>query len=737
MTAYLGHQPNKFMTTRLKSKPFSTENLHLLTLWAFAVAQPLYALLGEQTGFFVARKADRLDLILFVLTFTLVFPLAPILIKELAGLAGEKARNAFHSLWLALFLALFILPFMKLVAFLPDFLILGIALGAGIGLTMLYWKRETFGRLLTFLSPAVVIFPLLFLFSSNVTPILLKTDPALNSSTQASTKAQPPVVMIIWDELPLATLLDENGEIDAERYPNFARFSGDATWFRNTYSVGGSTLWAVPAILTGQLPETGSTHTRQELETNLFTMLKDSHELTNVSEKYTTLCPEQFCKKGRRKHLKELVKALPDITAVYLHLVSPPGMAALLPDVSNNWGDFAWSNNARPKAALSETPVVPEPDKEVKEAKEVSLHIDRPTTRKGKDEFPGHKWGLFEKFLGRIPAYNSGGRPSVNFLHIVFPHVPYNYMPSGKYYRVGPYKYFTTWQNEREIYFDLQRHLLQVGATDAMMGKLLDRLEAQNLYDEALIIILADHGASWTTPGEERRMLNEKNYRDLIRVPMWIKRPHQKEAEIIDTPVRTIDLLPTVADLLDLELPGEPGAVDGHSVFAADYPDVKQVRVVDNLGKNIYHFPLDRDLETPSFKKRLALLGSGSPDKIFTFGPQALAGKSLDKFRIETASGWTFQLGEPENYANVDLTESFTPTLVEGKVYAHGKTLPKNLVIAVNGIIHNSFPLMIPEADGIIFGGMIPESSLRDGANEIRIFEQESPHRLIEIPRKS
>ena len=48
-----------------------------------------------------------------------------------------------------------------------------------------------------------------------------------------------------------------------------------------------------------------------------------------------------------------------------------------------------------------------------------------------------------------------------------------------------------------------QRHLLQTGYVDRMLRRTLDRLEETGLYDDALVVLVADHGVSFQ-PGERR-----------------------------------------------------------------------------------------------------------------------------------------------------------------------------------------------------------------------------------------
>ena len=110
-----------------------------------------------------------------------------------------------------------------------------------------------------------------------------------------------------------------------------------------------------------------------------------------------------------------------------------------------------------------------------------------------------------------------------------------------------------------------QRHLLQTEYADKLLGDLLRRLRETGLYDRALMVVLADHGVSFRA-GDRRRRPTPTNVQDVASMPLFIKLPGQREGGIEDTAVRTIDVLPTIADELGLKL-REP--VDGVPVERA------------------------------------------------------------------------------------------------------------------------------------------------------------------------
>ncbi|MCB9388688.1 MAG: hypothetical protein H6512_03630 [Acidimicrobiia bacterium] len=95
---------------------------------------------------------------------------------------------------------------------------------------------------------------LLFMFFNQPGINDLLSTSEVNIEPIAGYEARNDVVLMIFDELPLSSLLDEAGEVDATMFPNFARLAHTSTWFQNVISVHTETAQAVPAILSGDTP---------------------------------------------------------------------------------------------------------------------------------------------------------------------------------------------------------------------------------------------------------------------------------------------------------------------------------------------------------------------------------------------------------------------------------------------------------------------------------------------------
>lgn len=88
---------------------------------------------------------------------------------------------------------------------------------------------------------------------------------------------------------------------------------------------------------------------------------------------------------------------------------------------------------------------------------------------------------------------------------------------------------------------------------DHLVGRLLDDLRQQQRYDDALIIVTADHGEAFYEHG--RFLHTSRLYEEYVHVPLVIKWPSSFTGfePRVDTPVSLLDLAPTLIDGLGIE----------------------------------------------------------------------------------------------------------------------------------------------------------------------------------------
>ncbi len=113
-----------------------------------------------------------------------------------------------------------------------------------------------------------------------------------------------------------------------------------------------------------------------------------------------------------------------------------------------------------------------------------------------------------------------------------------------------------------------QRQLLavydsQVSSTDAHIGELLTALEAEGMADNTLVVFTADHGEELGDHHDYFYHLSSV-YQQVLSVPLILRWPgHLPAGLVTDTPIASVDIAPTVLDLLDLAV--EKNAMEGAS----------------------------------------------------------------------------------------------------------------------------------------------------------------------------
>ena len=170
-------------------------------------------------------------------------------------------------------------------------------------------------------------------------------------------------------------------------------------------------------------------------------------------------------------------------------------------------------------------------------------------------------------FRAEVAAMEASELPRLHYLHTLLPHVPWRFRPDGSTYAdIDLPGYFSRWDEVLvKAHFGQQRHLLQLGLADRLLGEYLDRLEAIGDFDRATVIVAADHGISFV-PGERSRGIGEANVGGIASVPLLYKEPGQRTGTVQHQPVQLIDIVPTIAAQLGLD---PPWTFDGRDMFAA------------------------------------------------------------------------------------------------------------------------------------------------------------------------
>ncbi|MFR9522379.1 MAG: sulfatase-like hydrolase/transferase [Rikenellaceae bacterium] len=165
---------------------------------------------------------------------------------------------------------------------------------------------------------------------------------------------------------------------------------------------------------------------------------------------------------------------------------------------------------------------------------------------------------IMDRVLPFIANAKESGKP---FMSIVWFHAPH--LPCV----AGP--------EEQAIYKDLpiaERNFYGcITAMDKQVGRLIEYLKANSLYNNTIIFFCSDNGPEGddTYPGATGGLQGRKRslHEGGIRVPGFVVWADQiSDSQRIDTPAFTSDYLPTILDIIDVELSAER-EIDGQSIL--------------------------------------------------------------------------------------------------------------------------------------------------------------------------
>ncbi len=117
---------------------------------------------------------------------------------------------------------------------------------------------------------------------------------------------------------------------------------------------------------------------------------------------------------------------------------------------------------------------------------------------------------------------------------------------------------------------------------DHHLGRLLEALRELGRWEDALVVVVADHGESF---GEHNLMEHARwLYEEVLRVPLIVRFPGGRDAgRVREDPVSVVDLLPLVAREVGLALPeGVEGRPVGERelVVAESFRDALAIRIL-------------------------------------------------------------------------------------------------------------------------------------------------------------
>lgn len=692
----------------------------------------MLSLLGKNPEFFVARGNTAGQIIIYCLALAFVPPLVALALEALAQLINRNLRWGLHLLLMTLVGACFLLEVIKDAFDWPAGVLIAISLLLA-ALGVYAYSRWRFPRaFMDILTVApVVILIIFFCFTSTSRLILPREQP---DPVDVTVGNPAPVVMVIFDEFPIASLMNDKEKIDGTRFPAFADLASDSTWYENATGSAAYTPLAVPSILSGETPDQDNLPIASDYPHSVFTLLGKSYRL-RVMEAATQVCPDDLCPDSAiGTNDAKLGDLFSDLNVVSEHLLLPDSMRRNLPDVSATFSEFT-DESADPEDSGLETGMAtgsagvsgttgvtgltgPTGETTIEPAERTGQGAARKlgrlfAVRSSADEF--------ERINEFVSNFEPGQKETLDMIHVEKPHYPWRHLPNGQRYSNLTGEWSGLLPNDgpwmappKIVDIALQRHLLEVGYVDTLLARITSQLKEKGIWDKSMVVVTADHGAAFQSRIPRRAAVRE-NMGEIASVPLFVKAPGQSGGEVVTEHTCATDILPEIAKQLKIEYPWDVPDCPGKQVTVVNSPTGESTIGLDAMLKQ------RRRLVNRIQRVYGTDVGWGPT---YRFGPKKdlIGTKVADLNDIGDRRGMRAKPIRPNSVKQYDPA---SPSLQGLLQRGYLDNIPENrvLAVAVDGVIQ---AVGWTFKDGLGYGPgfsiLLPPDSLKRGFNQVDIY---------------
>jgi hypothetical protein len=289
-----------------------------------------------------------------------------------------------------------------------------------------------------------------------------------------------------------------------------------------------------------------------------------------------------------------------------------------------------------------------------------------------------------------------------------------------------------SWQGEWSALSGKQRHLMQLGAGDKVLGAILDRLQSLGALDNSLIVVTADHGVAFDA-GEPVRGVSQANAAEIAWTPLFVKYPLQRGGRIDDRPAQSIDVAPTILDTIGLQSGWKFDGVSLQGPPREEFPR----RLLDwNLNtarsESGSHSVTVDPARFADILRMRAWPGSGDAEtRLYQIGPYGgLLGQTVASLPRGPEIRASAAVDEPGPVRNVNITSPVV-SFTEFRGHIDGVAPDTALVIAVNGRVAAFASAFAGDAQGKSprnsWWARAPIDSFRPGANTVTLYIAKGP----------
>ena len=301
------------------------------------------------------------------------------------------------------------------------------------------------------------------------------------------------------------------------------------------------------------------------------------------------------------------------------------------------------------------------------------------------------------------------------------PHYPWRHLPNGQRYSNLTGEWSGLLPNDgpwmappKIVDIALQRHLLEVGYVDTLLGRIIDQLKANGVWDDSLIVVTADHGSAFQSRIPRRAAVPE-NMGEIASVPLFVKQPGQTEPEVVAEHQCSTDTLPGIADTLEIDYPWDLTDCPKNQATVINSPSGEASVSIDRM---VYQ-------RQRLINRIQRVFGTG-----VGFGPTYRSGPRRELIG-QRVSGLTLRAkprGWRANPVRPNSVKHYNPAAASLKGLlqrGYNDLIPENrvLAVAVDGVIQATGWTF---KDGLGYGPgfsiLLPPDSLKRGFNQVDIY---------------
>jgi hypothetical protein len=522
----------------------------LMAVGILAVVIPASDKVAANQVFFAAHGVSSLAwIVILVLGLVLGWLVLTALLALLHRLAGPRTSDIVTSM-LMLLVTWFFVGNVLARTVLGGALVLAPVFGLVVAAAItLLARRFAMGNALAAFALIAAVVPL-------VIPLVTGSQDAPTSAfTFDEQSHRPNVLWVISDELQYPAVFTQDGQVRSE-YPNLQSLAANSTTYARAYSGANYTDYAVPSMLSGiSNVAAQGTDRMQKVRAGIGIVpgMSAAYSIVMESPIYSFDCNSSDCASvGAGADVgiaQRYVAFAKDTLAIAGRTALASPFSDFFPSLDGKWRDF-WS---------------------------------------GGDEFGDNAEGnSVRKVIDGIDQVRTSNptAPVFALWHTIRTHAPWVVDRQGK--QIYPSRVpivegahmigaeanqsYTTDELKR-----LERRLWADSAVDfdRQLGLLIDDLKASGTYDDTMIVVTADHGATMTDHSDRRvGDTLEQRWSEIAHVPLVVKAPGQTVPAIVTEPKSTGQIAATVLETAGATAPADAalspdlsGAVPGGPVF--------------------------------------------------------------------------------------------------------------------------------------------------------------------------